>query len=412
MRNCPDRNEVSSTESDETPSIKSFGINIDFGDIENQRKLSIRSCDCKLTVNNINILSDDVELIDLPETSAEFTAQMCDRFVLSRPGERKKGGEGTSTQHNSRNNSFRVELPDNLKQCGTHNLFHSSLLKIDVPNDDRLFPSWRDDQLKDLGSTNCEWAIDKILRHRRSYSDTEFEIQWTTGDKSWLPYHEASHLRAITDYFEAIGVTGIENLRRMGNKDLSDEDLQVSLGHLVPHLFSAYLSCPSRQQNPGPPCHPHPRSISPPRLQRSATCPHSSYPPRNSCPQTNHHHCHWHTSEVRYTDCTNCGFLIDPRTHVCQGPPHQQHQCHIIDNPPRSSRNHPLRNGRQTAPPYARRSPAPDFDRHRSNQRNVSRHIHPHTTYQMDCEPRRNIKKSGSEFYSVRWSLEEGDEDH
>ena len=29
----------------------------------------------------------------------------------------------------------------------------------------------------------------------------------------------------------------------------------------------------------------------------------------------------------------------------------------------------------------------------------------------MDCEPRRNIEKSGSELYSVCWSLEEGDED-
>jgi len=34
------------------------------------------------------------------------------------------------------------------------------------------------------------------------------------GDKSWLPYHELSHLRVLTDYFKAIGMTGIENLRR------------------------------------------------------------------------------------------------------------------------------------------------------------------------------------------------------
>ena len=216
-QNCPDRNKVSSTESDEPPGIESFRINIDFGDIEIQHELSIRSQDCELIINSINILSDDnefddVELVDLPKTSAEFTARMHDYFVLSRPGERKKGGVGTSTQHNFRNNLFRVELPDNLKQCGTNSLFHSSLLKIDVPNDDRLFPGQRDDQLEDLGSTNYEWAVDKVLRHRGSYSDAEFEIQWMTGDKSWLPYHEASHLRAVTNYFKAIGVTGIENL--------------------------------------------------------------------------------------------------------------------------------------------------------------------------------------------------------
>ena len=38
------------------------------------------------------------------------------------------------------NNSYRIELPDNLKQRGVHNVFHSSLLRIHIPNDDRLFP--------------------------------------------------------------------------------------------------------------------------------------------------------------------------------------------------------------------------------------------------------------------------------
>ena len=191
-----------------------------------------------MTVNNINILSnddefdDDIVLTNLPETSAEFTAQMRDYFVLLGPGKQKKGGVGTGAQHNNRE--------------------------------------------------PCKWAINKVLRHCGSYSDTEFEIQGTTGDKSWLPYHKASHLRAITDYFEAIGVMGIENLRRMGNEDFSDEDLQVSSGHLAPHLFGAYLSRPSHQRDPRPPrppqTHhtPRSRSISPPRSQcfvaHSHTC--------------------------------------------------------------------------------------------------------------------------------------------
>jgi len=152
------------------------------------------------------------------------------------------------------NNSYRIDLPDNLKQRGVHNVFHSSLLRVHIPNDDRLFPGRRDDQLEDLGGTNREWAVDRILGHRGSHSDTKFEIQWTAGDKSWLPYHELSHLRALTDYFEAIGVTGIENLRRTGNEDSSD-DLQVSAGHLAPHAFGAYLSRPSRQQNLPTPRH-------------------------------------------------------------------------------------------------------------------------------------------------------------
>jgi hypothetical protein len=35
------------------------------------------------------------------------------------------------------NNSFQIELPDNLRQRGVHDMFHSSLLRVHVPNDDR-----------------------------------------------------------------------------------------------------------------------------------------------------------------------------------------------------------------------------------------------------------------------------------
>ena len=55
--------------------------------------------------------------------------------------------------------------------------------------------------------------MEKVLRHRGSHSNAEFKIQWTAGDKSWLLYQEVSHLRALTDYFEVLGVTGIEYLR-------------------------------------------------------------------------------------------------------------------------------------------------------------------------------------------------------
>jgi hypothetical protein len=33
------------------------------------------------------------------------------------------------------NNSFRIDLPDHLKQQGVHPMFHSSLLQIHIPND-------------------------------------------------------------------------------------------------------------------------------------------------------------------------------------------------------------------------------------------------------------------------------------
>jgi hypothetical protein len=38
------------------------------------------------------------------------------------------------------NNSFKLDLPDRLKQRGVHPVFHSSYLREHIPNDDRLFP--------------------------------------------------------------------------------------------------------------------------------------------------------------------------------------------------------------------------------------------------------------------------------
>jgi hypothetical protein len=38
------------------------------------------------------------------------------------------------------NNSYKLELPSRLKQRGVHPVFHSSYLRIHIPNDDRLFP--------------------------------------------------------------------------------------------------------------------------------------------------------------------------------------------------------------------------------------------------------------------------------
>jgi len=74
-RNCPDRNKVPSA-SDKPPGVASFGIGVDFGDIEKQRELSTRSQDGDLTVSNINVLSEDDEIEDdsEPDNIPEVTS--------------------------------------------------------------------------------------------------------------------------------------------------------------------------------------------------------------------------------------------------------------------------------------------------------------------------------------------------
>ncbi|KDR69985.1 hypothetical protein GALMADRAFT_34525, partial [Galerina marginata CBS 339.88] len=78
--------------------------------------------------------------------------------------------------------SFKIELPSNLKQRGIHDVFHASLLRIHVPNDDRLFPGRLFSQLNIGNDAEAEWAVDKILSHSGAKKDAVFEVKWKAGD--------------------------------------------------------------------------------------------------------------------------------------------------------------------------------------------------------------------------------------
>ena len=64
-----------------------------------------------------------------------------------------------------KNQSFHIELPPHLKQRGVTNVFHASLLRIHVPNDDCLFPGRLFTQLNPGSETKSEWAVNRILSH-------------------------------------------------------------------------------------------------------------------------------------------------------------------------------------------------------------------------------------------------------
>jgi len=110
-----------------------------------------------------------------------------------------------------------VNLPDSLKQRGVHNVFHASLLRIHIPNDDHLFPGHRNEQIPELGGSNGEWMINRILTHRGSNTDLEFKVEWSSGDQTWVPHLDLEGSTALGEYLKFLGV-----------KDVSDprEDLQ------------------------------------------------------------------------------------------------------------------------------------------------------------------------------------------
>ena len=84
------------------------------------------------------------------------------------------------------NYSFKLEFPMHLKRRGIHDVYHLSLLRIHLPNDDRLFPGRMDTQIGNGPGTNDEWAVQRIRSHAGSGEDAIFEILWKSGDVTWL----------------------------------------------------------------------------------------------------------------------------------------------------------------------------------------------------------------------------------
>ena len=143
--------------------------------------------------------------------------------------------------HDFGNSSFRLDLPPHLKQRGVHDVFHASLLREHIPNDDRLFPGRMDTQVGNTPETEGEWAVDRILSHAGSKDDSIFEIKWKSGDVTWLPHYQITHLQALTDYLDLLGINQITNLPS-GSGQAPREDPQVFLGTIFYHPRTTTVS--------------------------------------------------------------------------------------------------------------------------------------------------------------------------
>lgn len=104
------------------------------------------------------------------------------------------------------NQSYRLKLPLSLKKQGVHDVFHSSLLRIHIANDDKLFPGRLDSQVFDLKDLEGEWAVEKVLEHKLSAKKLMFKVLFKSGDSNWLEYEEISHLIVTDQYLEAMGI--------------------------------------------------------------------------------------------------------------------------------------------------------------------------------------------------------------
>ena len=89
-----------------------------------------------------------------------------------------------------------------------------------------------------------EWAVECIKSHSGAKTDAIFEVLWKSGDVTWLPYYQITHLQALTDYFELIGVSQVAKLPN-GHGQPPSDDPQIFLGSiLVGQPASRFLTCP------------------------------------------------------------------------------------------------------------------------------------------------------------------------
>ncbi|KAG6805649.1 hypothetical protein H0H92_014596, partial [Tricholoma furcatifolium] len=122
------------------------------------------------------------------------------------------------------NQSFQVDLPSHLKQRGVHDSFHASLLRVHIPNDDRLFPGRLDTQLGNQEDPEGEWAVEAVVGHSGSRRDSLFRVKWRAGDVTWMPYYQVSHLDALASYLDLLGVQDIADLPMGTSAVASEED--------------------------------------------------------------------------------------------------------------------------------------------------------------------------------------------
>jgi hypothetical protein len=127
------------------------------------------------------------------------------------------------------NGTFKIELPSELKRQGLHPAFHSSLLRPHIPKDDQLFPGCLASQLGPANQLEPEWNVSKIITHQNLGVDAVFQVEWGSGDHTWLPYHEVVDLDALGDYFDILGISEINQLKmpRKQGMEINRENTQL-----------------------------------------------------------------------------------------------------------------------------------------------------------------------------------------
>lgn len=104
--------------------------------------------------------------------------------------------------------NYVLDLPMQMISCGIHPVFHISLLKPQIPNDDYLFPNRKPEFFYDFGKEESDkLRVDAIIGHQWiSARSVSFIVLWDAGDMTTEPYATCKDLEALDDYLRLQGV--------------------------------------------------------------------------------------------------------------------------------------------------------------------------------------------------------------
>lgn len=74
------------------------------------------------------------------------------------------------------NKAFELDLLSELKNRNIHPIFYVLLLRIHVPNNNRLFPGRDTSQVTGLNNESNEWTVDSIETHVRQGNTVIFKV--------------------------------------------------------------------------------------------------------------------------------------------------------------------------------------------------------------------------------------------
>ena len=138
--------------------------------------------------------------------------------------------------------TYQLDLSEELLKRGINPAFHASLLKPHVPNDDRRFPGRLPSQIPGFGKHTDKWVVEAITDHQGKGINSEFQITWKAGDKTWAPYREVAHLMAMERYCELMGVDSPNDLpAKRGRENFEARKVIISSVRIATEVYKGRL---------------------------------------------------------------------------------------------------------------------------------------------------------------------------